>query len=147
MEALFYNNGFAIQAGFQQANGKNSEAVVQSPFAKTKNMDQLQANFAEKRVKVQESDKTDTHASSMETSHESLLEISQRVSKQLKESGVKVQLNFDHEQGRVVMLVKDPETDEVVRKIPSDDMRKIVDSLKQVKPDMQLQGLEIDVKY
>ncbi len=147
MEALFYNNGFAIQAGFQQANVKNAEAVVQAPLVKTRNMDQLRANFAEKRVKVQESDKTDAHAASSETSHESLLQISQRVSKHLKESGVKVQLNFDHERGRVFMLVKDPVTDEVVRKIPSDDMRKIVDALKQVKPDMQLQGLEIDVKY
>ena len=147
MEASFYSNGFSLQASFHQAKGKNSEAAVQTPFVKTKGMDQLQTDFAEKRVKVQEGDKANTHQSSFQTSHESLLDISQRVSKKLQEAGIKVQLNFDREQGRVIILVKDPVTDEVVRQIPSEDMQKIAESLKQVKPDMQLQGLEIDVKF
>lgn len=149
MEVSFFQNGFALQGSFQQMYEKNTEASTDSPVLKGKEMADMQAKFVERNVQIQKSSKTDADSTQLndQKERENLLDLSRRVQEKLKENGVKVQLNFDRKFDRMLILVKDPVTDEVVRQIPPEDMLKIAETIRQIKPDLGLQGLEIDVKF
>ncbi len=149
MEVSFFQNGFALQGSFQQMHEKNTEAATASPAIKGREMADMQAKFMERIAQVQKSSKTDAESAQFDghREQEDLLDLSRKVQEKLKENGVKVQLNFDRKFDRMLILVKDPVTDEVVRQIPPEDMLKIAETIKQIKPDLGLQGLEIDVKF
>ena len=83
----------------------------------------------------------------LKQSQKTLLEIAREVRKHLKKVGIKIQFEVNKEARKIVVIVKDPETDEVVRKIPPDFYLKMVEYLNKMQEQHQLHGVEIDVKY
>ncbi len=73
-----------------------------------------------------------------------LLEIARKVQEYLKQSGVRIQLKVNKESGKIILIVKDPETGKVVREIPPDIYFKLVEYLKMQNEDQQ--GNEVDQK-
>ncbi len=71
-----------------------------------------------------------------------LLEIARKVQEYLKQNGVKIQLKVNRESGKVILIVRDPETGKVVREIPPDIYFKLVEYLNMQNEGQQ--GQEID---
>ncbi len=76
-----------------------------------------------------------------------LMEIARQVGEQLKKAGVKVQFEVNRDLNKIVIIVRDPVTNEVVRKIPPEDYLNTVQFLKDMEQELRLKGLEIDIKY
>lgn len=76
-----------------------------------------------------------------------LLEIAQQVREKLRSAQVNIEFEVNQKSGRVVVKVLDPISGEVVRKIPPEALAKSIEHLKQMKSELQLQGIELDVKY
>lgn len=76
-----------------------------------------------------------------------LLEIAQQVREKLKSVDVNIQFQIDKANGRIVIMVMDPVSGEVVRKIPPKEFAQSVDYLNEVKSKLKLHGIEVDVKY
>ncbi|HFE64579.1 MAG TPA: hypothetical protein ENK14_09235, partial [Caldithrix sp.] len=62
-----------------------------------------------------------------------LLEIAQQVRDKLKSANVNIQFEIDRANGRIVIMVMDPVSGEVVRKIPPKEFAQSVDYLSEVK--------------
>ena len=71
-----------------------------------------------------------------------VMEIARKVQEYLKQNGVKIQLKVNKESGKVILIVRDPETGKVVREIPPDIYFKLVEYLNM--QDEGQQGQEID---
>ncbi len=71
-----------------------------------------------------------------------LLEIARKVQEYLKQSGIKIQLKVNQDSGKVVLIVKDPETGKVVREIPPDIYFKLSEYLNMQQETQQ--GREVD---
>ena len=71
-----------------------------------------------------------------------LLEIAKKVHDYLKQSGIKIQLKVNQDSGKVVLIVKDPETGKVVREIPPDIYFKLAEYLSM--QEERQQGQEVD---
>jgi len=77
----------------------------------------------------------------------SLMEIAREVGEKLRSAGVKVQFRINRELKKVIIVVKDPVTNEVIREIPPEEYLKTVESLKNMQQESRVKGLEIDLKY
>ncbi len=71
-----------------------------------------------------------------------VMEIARKVQEYLKQNGVKIQLKVNKESGKVILIVRDPETGKVVREIPPDIYFKLVEYLNMHEEGQQ--GQEID---
>ncbi|NOX36866.1 MAG: flagellar protein FlaG [Calditrichaeota bacterium] len=74
----------------------------------------------------------------------SLREIARKVREHLKQAGIKIQFEIKEDAGKIVIIVKDPVTDKVVREIPPDVYLKMVEHIKQLQEPKEFQGWEID---
>jgi len=77
----------------------------------------------------------------------SLMEIAREVGEKLKSAGVKVQFRINRELKKVIIVVKDPVTNEVVREIPPEEYLKTVELIKNMQQESRVKGNEIDLKY
>ncbi len=75
-----------------------------------------------------------------------LREIARKVRDHLKQAGIKIQFEVKKDAGKVVVIVKDPVTDKVVREIPPDVYLKLVEHIKQIQEAQDFQGWEIDTR-
>ncbi len=132
MEVTALNNGFALQMGQQQSKAKTNDDSQQTPLNVAKNIAPLQAQFVERAQKVQETEKADPNATGLNQQNDDLAELNQKVQEKLKNSGMKISLEVDEKTERVLVLVKDPVTDEVIRKIPPEELLKASEAAREM---------------
>ena len=92
----------------------------------------MQAQFVERAQKVQEAEKADPNATGLNQQNDDLAELNQKVQEKLKNSGMKISLEVDEKTERVLVLVKDPVTDEVVRKVPPEELLKASEAAREM---------------
>ena len=100
--------------------------------------------------KITTADKAKTPPVKKDTSvpdYPRMTEIAHKVREKLQSINVNIQFEVDKELGRIVIKVIDPESGEVVRKIPPEKFMKAVELLNDMKNELHAQGIEVDVKY
>ena len=147
MELSSINNSYAMQGGFQQAKAKNSETSVRSVAVEASNMESVKAKLDEKKERVQEMTGADAKGKDINKDQESLSEMLRRVKDKLGHTGMQIQLEVDKETSDVLVLVKDPVTDELIRKIPPDELLKPAEVARSMEKALNESGGEIDFKY
>ncbi len=83
---------------------------------------------------------------SSKSSIANLLEIARQVGEKLKSAGVDIQFRVNKDAGKVVIVVRDPKTGEVVREIPPENFTKSIELIKQAHSQINVRGLEVDQK-
>jgi uncharacterized FlaG/YvyC family protein len=58
-----------------------------------------------------------------------------------------IQVEVDKDTEQMLVLVKDPVTDELIRKIPPDELLKPMEIAREFKQQAVVAGEEVDVKY
>lgn len=91
--------------------------------------------------------RVDLHIKAQDRQEFSMHELARQVSEELKKAGIKIEFNVNQEANRVVIVVKDPVTGQVVRQIPPEEYRRILSHLKKLQSDHQSQGIELDVRF
>jgi uncharacterized FlaG/YvyC family protein len=76
-----------------------------------------------------------------------MTEIAHKVRDKLQSIDVNIQFEVNKESNRIVIMVIDPESGEIVRKIPPEKYMKAVELFNDMKNELHAQGIEIDVKY
>jgi flagellar protein FlaG len=76
-----------------------------------------------------------------------MVEIAQKVREKLESINVNIQFEVNRELGRIIIKVIDPASGEVVRKIPPEKFMRSVEFLNEMKNELHVEGIEVDVKY
>ncbi|GAB4339078.1 MAG: hypothetical protein Kow0037_23680 [Calditrichia bacterium] len=74
-------------------------------------------------------------------------EIAQKVRDKLKVANVNIQFEVNERSNRIIVKVVDPETGEVLRRIPPETLSKSLEYLNQLRGEVKRHGAEVDVKY
>jgi flagellar protein FlaG len=83
----------------------------------------------------------------IKTDYPRMIEIAHKVGKKLQSINVNIQFEVDKELGRIIIKVIDPESGEVVRKIPPEKFMKSIEFLNEMKNELHGEGIAVDVKY
>ncbi len=89
----------------------------------------------------------DQHIKAQKTPDISMLEIARQVSETLKRAGIKIEFDVNQDENRVVIVVKDPVSGQVIRQIPPEEYSRMLSQLKKLQSDHQNQGIELDVRF
>jgi len=81
---------------------------------------------------------------SSKSSIANLLEIARQVGEKLKSAGVNIQFRVNKDAGKVVIIVRDPETGKVVREIPPENFTKSLELIRHAHSQFSVRGLEVD---
>lgn len=85
--------------------------------------------------------------SDVNVNHINMLDIARQVGEKLRNAGVKIQFKVNENAGRVIIIVKDPSTDEVIREIPPEAYMRTVEVIRNLNRELMVQGIEVDVSY
>ncbi len=147
MEVSKLQNGLSLQGTAAQAKSKTTEASIQTLSSKVKNLEQLQHDLALNQKKIQESNKSEKERSRLEEKRKHLYEVVKDVQERLNGSGVKIRIEKSEETGKEMLVIRNPETDEILHTLPPEIYFKMIEALKQSYPQPEYSGTEVDVKY
>lgn len=146
MEVTQLNLSSALQASSANAKDESPDQVRQTVPIKIKDVAHLQNMLAKKIETVQQSRGSENKSDVTEyQTREGILELARKVEEKLRNSRLKIQIEVNEEMDTVFMVIKDPVTDEVVRKVPPEELVKIYQSLQRLQGKQQEQNGELDV--
>lgn len=147
MEVSQLNPSFAMQGSTSQAQEKLSPETIAPLGDQVKISERLQKSLADRQHQVQGTLEIRPEPSKMNFSQKELLQLSSEVKKKLNDAGIDISMRVDKESDRILVEIRDPESGEVVRQIPPETHLKIVESLREVQPPVQMTGMEVDLKF
>jgi uncharacterized FlaG/YvyC family protein len=105
----------------------------------------LQSN--KKITTTREAKKSTINGNTGKSDYPRMIEIAHKVGKKLQRINVNIQFEVDKELGRIIIKVIDPESGEVVRKIPPEKFMKCIEFLNEMKDDLHGEGIAVDAKF
>ncbi len=144
MEVTQLNFSSALQASAGNAKDEAPDQARQSVPVKIKDVAHLQNLLAKKSETVQKSHESE-NGTDATGNREGMLELARTVEEKLRSSRLKIQIEVNEEMNTVFIVIKEPVTDEVVRKVPPEELVKIYDSFQRLQGNKQEANGELDV--
>ncbi len=146
MEVTQLNFNSALQALSANAKDEAPDQARQSVPLKIKDNAYLQNLLVRKNETVQQTGESGSKSDMTSSlTREGMLQVAREVEEKLRNSRLKIQIEVNEEMDTVFMVFKDPVTDEVVRKVPPEELVKIYQSLQRLQSKQQEQNGELNV--
>ena len=143
MDVKAINGSFSVQMGLQQS--KQRAADQDTPQISVRNMVPLQAEFAARATKIQRGEKSQENNANFNNEKSHLADVAKQVHEKLKDTGMKISIETDEDTQKMIVFIKDPVTDEVVRKIPPEQILKSAEAANYFRSTNSEEG-RLDVK-
>lgn len=148
MEVTQLNYTSGLQSSTPYAKDQSPESPRENVTVKVKDLEHLQSLLSKRQEMVQESRQSEGKKveTGSEQDRENLFELVKMVGEKLKSSRIRIEFQVNEDLGKIFMLIKDPVTDEVVRKVPPEEFEQLYQSLKHLQQTTAKDTGELNVK-
>ncbi|MFZ0390253.1 MAG: flagellar protein FlaG [Calditrichia bacterium] len=102
---------------------------------------------AEEAIRLELKQNSSKKSGQMATDFSQMMKIAREVSEKLRHAGVNIEFEIGKASHKIVIVVKDPHSGEIIRRIPPESFMKTVEHFSEMQRTLSMQGIEVDVKY